>query len=185
MGFLKGGAIGATFGGVSLLLLALALGSRILPAELAILTCLVGGSMGAGIGGVIGAVRRANRPPLLVVRRRRRGFVPAPAVIDLRPRLAISALYALTAASAGTLLAVSLFGRSEVTRLVGSLVPYEVSSLQARLMLSGTLFLCAYTLIAGLSLRAGQPGAREQRAIAAAGFLTGIFGLPSLAVVLT
>lgn len=182
MGFLKGGAIGAAVGAVCMALLPLALGARWSLIELALFSLLAGGSLGAGLGGVIGAVRKANRPPLLV-HRRRRADAPEPAQ-DLRPRLTISALYALTVASVATLLAIGVLGRGEVTRLVDALVPYDVTSLQARLMLSGTLFVGAYAAITGLSLRMGPPGARERSVIAGAGFLTGILGLPSLAVVL-
>lgn len=181
MGFLKGGAIGGVIGGLVLLSLVFLLtdSGRHSARDQWPFTFLLGASLGVGLGGVIGAVRKTNRQRPIVVRRVRR---TAP---DPRPRLLISALYASTLASVGTLLATGVFGRSEVTRLVGAWVPYEVTSLQARLMLSGTLLLGAYTLIAGTSMRAGPPGRREQSLIAGAGFLTGVLGLPSLAVVLS
>ena len=186
MGFLKGAAVGAVCGAAFVMWLFMIFGGNrhMNVVELGIFCCIAGGSLGAGIGGVVSSVRKATTSTVRLVRRRA-GDGLDPTAIDPRPRLVISALYALTAASAGTLLCAGLFGRGEVTRLVGSLVPYEVSSLQARLMLSGTLFLGAYALIAGISLRAGKPGTREQSLIAGAGFLAGILGLPSLAVVLT
>ncbi|MBX3472332.1 MAG: hypothetical protein KF878_36235 [Planctomycetes bacterium] len=173
-GFFKSGLIGAALVGGLVLGLYLAL-SRDRDAGEAVFLFICAGIMGLGFGGPIGVERSLGPRWKLAVK-------PGPSTHAeaLRLRLAVSALYAFALAALPTILVLSSLGRSEVTRLVAGLVPFDVTPLHARAMVAGTMLLAAFALIAGLSLRGEAParglGRAEQRLLPAAGFVSGLLG---------
>lgn len=194
-GFLVGGLMGSL--PLTTLLLALyALLARRAQLGDALLLGIAATLLGAGLGGVIGAVRAAVGRERWVLRPRARlasdgpgDQAPEPhaAPTDPRLRLAVAALYALASSTLGSLLVLGVGGRRDVTLLVGGLVPFDVTPVHARAMIAGTIFVGAFTVIAAASLRTGRSapglGRAEQRLVAAAGFVAGLLALPSLVVI--
>ncbi|MCO5166426.1 MAG: hypothetical protein M9894_08680 [Planctomycetes bacterium] len=180
-GFFRGGLIGAALLGGLVLGLYLTL-SRDRDAGEAVFIFICAGVMGLGFGGPIGVVRALGP-------RWRFGRKPAaaPQGEALRLRLVVSALYAFTLSALPTIVLLLSFGRGGVTHLVDGLVPFDVTPLHARAMVAGTIFLAAFAVIAGLSVRRAAPapglGRAEQRLLPAAGFASGLLGVVWMLVV--
>lgn len=187
-GFLRGGLVGAVVLAIVLMLIQLASRDG-LDAGDAVFCALSALFVGGGIGGTIGATR-ASAPSRrwIFTARPSKSFADEARAAgpDLRTRLWIAALYALALASLGTVLVVGMLGRYEVARLVNGALPYGVGTVQARVMVAGTIFVCAFALAAALSLQVTRVGLAdaERRLLAAAGFVSGVFALPALGVVL-
>lgn len=187
-GFLHGGFLGACVAGtaaVVLLTIAMTVNGRTPDADDLLFLVLAFGLMGGGVGAAIGAARTSAPALRMVLARKRVLRERAPQGPDLRLRLSVAALYAVALASLGSVVVIGSVGRYDVTSLVNAALPYDVGPLQARLMLAGTIFVCAFAALGALSLqvtRAGLGGA-ERRLLAAAGFLWGILALPALGVI--